>query len=143
MAPSAAVNPGSAVLDGPVAPATTPTCGFQPVICPASEAKMKTAAFVLVPSVTEKSVALPVPLKTWPVGDPPGMATLNGWVSGLPATLPTYSSLRSEWLAEIQKAPPVGLREMPQALIRVGSVIRATPGRSAIRLVARYAVLGL
>src|SRR4051812_27226375 len=143
MAPSVAVKPSSAVRDGGLAPAATPTCGFQPVIRPASEAKMNTAALVLVPSVTEKSVALPVLLKTWPVGDPPGMATLNGWVSPLPATSPAYSSLRSLWLAEIQKAPPVGLREMPQALTRVGSVIRATPGRSAIRLVARYAVLGL
>src|SRR3954453_18916132 len=143
MAPSVAANPASAVFDGPVAPGRTPTPGFQPVICPASEAKMKTAAFVLVPSVTEKSVALPVPLKTWPVGDPPGMATLNGWVSGLPAMLPAYSSLRSEWLAEIQNAPDVGLSEMPQALSRVGSVMRATPGWSEIRFVARYAVLGL
>src|SRR3954471_11886617 len=143
MAPSAAVNPASAVRDGGLAPAATPTCGFQPVICPASDAKMKTDGFVLVPSVTEKSVALPVPLKTWPVGDPPGMATLNGWVSGLPATLPAYSSLRSEWLAEIQNAPEVGLSEIPQALSRVGSVRRATPGWSEIRFVARNAVLGL
>src|SRR5437764_8799062 len=143
MAPSVAVKPGSAVLDGPVAPGTTPTWGFQPVICPASDAKMKTDGFALVPSVTVKSVALPVPLNTWPVGEPPGMATLNGWVSGLPATLPAYSSLRSEWLAEIQNAPDVGLSEMPQALSRVGSVRRATPGWSEIRFVARNAVLGL
>src|SRR3954447_21311862 len=127
MAPSVAVKPVSAVRDG-LTPPTTPTWGFQAVIRPASLAKMNTAGLVLVPSVTEKSVALPVPLNTWPVGDPPGMATLNGWVSGLPATLPPYSSLRSEWLAEIQKVPPVGLREMPQALTRVGSVIGATPG---------------
>src|SRR3954464_12875910 len=143
MAPSVAANPASAAFDRPVAPGRTPTPRFQPVICPASEAKMKTDGFVLVPSVTEKSVALPVPLKTWPVGEPPGMVTLNGWVSGLPATLPAYSSLRSEWLAEIQNAPEVGLSEMPQALSRVGSVRKATPGWAEIRLVARKAVLGL
>src|SRR2546430_11782099 len=60
------------------APGTTPTAGFQPVMEPFSEAKRKTAGLVLVPSVTAKS---DVPLKTWPVGAPPGMATLNGWRS--------------------------------------------------------------
>lgn len=98
---------------------------------------MNTDGLVLVPSVTRKSVALPVPLNTCPVGDPPGMATLNGWVIGLPATSPPYTSLRSVWLADTQNAPPFGLREMPQALTRVGSVTRATPGWSEIRSVAR------
>src|SRR5437764_14556354 len=130
MAPSVAVKPGSAVLDGPVAPGTTPTWGFQPVICPASDAKMKTDGFALVPSVTVKSVTLPVPLNTWPVGFPPGTATLNGWVIGLPLTSPAYTSLRLEPLADTQSVPPFGLREMPQAFTRVGSVIGATPGWS-------------
>src|SRR6478672_1857966 len=134
MAPSVAANPTSAVRDGGVAPAATPTAGFQPVIIPASEAKMKAAGRVLVPSVTAKSV---VPLNTCPVGDPPGIDTLNGWVRALPLTSPAYSSLRSEWLADTQKVPPVGLNEMPQALTSVGSVKRATPGRSAIRFVAK------
>src|SRR5262245_24690608 len=122
MAPSVAMNPTSAVFDGPVAPGTTPTAGFHPVISPASEAKMNTEALVLVPSVTEKSVVLPVPLKTCPVGAPPGTATLNGWPSALPLTSPGYTSLRSPPLDDTQKAPPVGLREMPQAFTRVGSV---------------------
>src|SRR5262245_30774673 len=142
MAPSVASNPTSAVLDGPVAPGTTPTPGFQPVIFPASDAKMKTEAFVFVPSVTEKSFVVPVPLNTCPVGEPPGTATLNGCVSGLPWTSPAYSSLWSEWLADTQKAPPFGLSEIPQAFTRVGSVIGATPGWSEIRLVASNAEFG-
>src|SRR4051812_24365927 len=97
-------------------------------MAPGSDAKMNTAALVLVPSVTVKSVALPVPLNTWPVGEPPGMATLNGWLIGLPFTSPPYTWLRSPPLDDTQNAPPLGLSEMPQALTRVGSVTGATPG---------------
>src|SRR5438874_12870397 len=114
MAPSVAVNPGSAVLDGGLAPGATPTWGFHPVTWPASDAKMKTAGLVLVPSVTEKSVVLPVLLNTCPVGAPPGMATLNGWLIGLPLTSPVYTSLRSAPLEETQK--DWGPTAMPQAL---------------------------
>jgi hypothetical protein len=88
------------------------TAGFQPVTAPDSDAKMNRAGPVAAPLVTTKS--LPA-LNTCPVGSPPGMFTLNGWVIGLPATLPPYTSLTSPWLDDTQKAPPVGLRETPQA----------------------------
>src|SRR5262249_37171699 len=97
-----------------------PTPGCQPVIAPVLEAKMNTAAAVLVPSVTEKSFELPVPmsgwlmLNTWPVGDPPGIVTLNGWKIALPWTSPRYSSLRPLPLDETQNAPLLGAAEMPQ-----------------------------
>src|SRR5262249_30977508 len=73
-------------------------------------------------------------LNTWPVGEPPGMVTLNGWLSGLPLTSPRYSSLTPPPLDETQNAPPLGLREIPQAFFRVGSTSRANPGRSDTRL---------
>src|SRR5262245_30842450 len=117
-----------------------PTVGFQPVIAPVREAKRNTDAAVLVPSVTEKAVELPLDmigwfgLNTWPVGDPPGMVTLKGALSGLPLTSPRYSSLRPPPLDETQNAPPLGLREIPQGFFRVGSTSRATPGRSDTRL---------
>src|SRR6476646_2469390 len=134
MAPSVAANPTSAVRDGGVAPAATPTAGFQPVIIPASDAKMKAAGRVPPPAEPAKSVVL---LNTCPVGAPPGMLTLNGWLIGLPLTSPPYTSLRSAPLDDTQKAPPSGFSEMPQALTRVGSVTRPMPGWSAIRSVAR------
>src|SRR2546423_578836 len=120
-----------------------PTVGFHPVIAPASEAKMNTAGLLAVPSVTIKSVVLPVPLNTCPVGESPGMVTLKGWVIGLPLTSPPYTSLRPPPLDETQKPPPLGLREMPQAFVKVGSVVGAIPGWSEIRSVARNTVLGL
>src|SRR5262245_57919844 len=128
MAPSVAVKPVSAKRDGGLAPATMPTLGFQPLMIPASEAKMNTAGLVVVPSEIMKSVVEPVELNTWPVGFPCGMTTLNGCVMGLPATSPAYSSLRPPPLEETQNAPPVGLREIPQAFTSVGSVTKATPG---------------
>src|SRR5262245_2998854 len=118
-----------------------PTPGFQPVIAPVKDAKMNTDAPVLVPSVTEKSVELPVPmigwlmLNTWPVGLPPGMVTLNGWLIALPLTSPRYSSLRPPLLDDTQNAPELGAAEMPQALIRVRSRFRATPTWSETRLI--------
>src|SRR5258708_1268708 len=120
-----------------------PTVGFQPVIAPVREAKMKTDAAVFVPSVTDNSVELPLDmtgwfgLNTWPVGDPPGMVTLKGALIGLPLRSPRYSSLTPPPLDETQKAPPLGLREMPQAFFRVGSWNWASPGRSDARLVCR------
>src|SRR5262249_6700523 len=118
-----------------------PTPGFQPKISPVREAKMNTAGAVFVPSVTEKSVELPLAmigwfgLNTWPVGGPPGMVTLRGALIGLPLRPPRYSPLTPPPADETQNAPPLGLREMPQALCRVESRSRASPGRSDTRLV--------
>src|SRR5262245_60044228 len=120
-----------------------PTPGFQPVIAPVLEAKTNTDAAVFVPSVTEKSVELPLAmigwfgLNTWPVGDPPWRVTLKGALIGLPLTPPRYSSLTPPPLDDTQNAPPLGLREIPQAFFRVGSRSRATPGRSDTRLVCK------
>src|SRR4051794_18029480 len=124
MALLVAWNPTSATVEGGV----PPTVGAHPVIAPDSDAKMKTAGAVVVPSVTRKSVVLPELLNTCPVGAPPGMVTLNGWVSGLPFTSPTYTSLLSVPLADTQNE--TGPTAMPQALTRVGSVIGATPAWS-------------
>src|SRR5258708_2250823 len=104
-----------------------PTVGFQPVIAPVREAKMKTDAAVFVPSVTDNSVELPLDmtgwfgLNTWPVGDPPGMVTLHGAPIGVPLTSPMYSALAPPPLDESQKPPPWSLREIPQALFGAGS----------------------
>src|SRR5262249_2153558 len=120
-----------------------PTPGCQPVIAPVLEAKMNTAGAVFVPSVTEKAFELPLDmigwfgLNTWPVGLPPGMVTLKGALIGLPLTSPRYSSLTPPPLDETQNAPPLGDREMPQGLCKVGSWSRASPGRSDARLVWR------
>src|SRR3954452_16229657 len=132
MAPSVAANPTSATFDG--GGLVGGTHGFQPVISPASDAKMNALGRVTPPPVTAKSFVL---LNTCPVGAPPGMLTLNGWPMALPFTSPVYTSLRSAPLADTQKAPPAEFSEMPQALTRVGSVIGATPGWSEIRSVAR------
>src|SRR4051812_37251846 len=105
MAPSVAANPTSATRDG--GGLDGGTAGFQPVIRPASDAKMNALGRVTPPAVTAKSVVL---LNTCPVGAPPGMVTLNGWVSGLPLASLPYTSLRSVPLAEIQTAPLVPLR---------------------------------
>src|SRR6187397_3138889 len=128
MAPSVAANPTSATRDGGGVVGGTP--GFQPVIMPASDAKMNALGRVTPPAVTAKSVVL---LNTCPVGAPPGMLTLNGWPIGLPLTSPVYTSLRSAPLADTQNAPAAEFSEMPQALTRVGSVIGATPGWSETR----------
>src|SRR5882762_966424 len=109
-----------------------PTPGFQPLIAPVREAKMNTDAAVFTPSVTEKAVELPLDmfgwfgLNTWPVGVPLGMFTLKGALIGFPLRSPRYSSLTPPPLDETQKAPPLGLREIPQAFFRVGSRSRAS-----------------
>src|SRR5262245_47589091 len=113
MAPSAAWNPTSAVRDGPGMLGTAPTPGFHPVIAPVFVAKRNTGAPLRAPSVTAKSVALPVPLNTWPVGAPPGIATLNGWLIALPLTSPPYNSLRPVPPADTQNVPTFGARAMP------------------------------
>src|SRR5262245_1387978 len=112
MAPSSAWKPISAnpesIPKGVGMGAPTP--GFQPVIAPVREAKMNTDAPVFVPSLTEKSVELPLDmigwfgLNTWPVGLPFGMITLKGALIGLPLTSPRYSSLRPAPLDETQNA---------------------------------------
>jgi len=69
-----------------VALPTAPTAGFQPEMTPASEAKMNSAAPLCLPWCTTKPL---VPLKTWPVGAPPGIFTTSGTgVSGLPPMAP-------------------------------------------------------
>src|SRR3954468_11504716 len=62
------------------------TLGFQPVIRPASDAKINVAGPDAVPLLTTKSV---VGLNPAPVGAPPGMWTASGetWI-GLPPTSP-------------------------------------------------------
>src|SRR5260370_38000375 len=113
-----------------------PTRGFQPAMAPVLEAKMNTDAPVFMPSVPEKSVELPLDmfgwfgLNTWPVGDPPGMVTLEGALIGLPLRSPRDSSLTPPPLDETQNAAPLRDREMPQPLCRVGSRSGASPGRS-------------
>src|SRR5262245_63525631 len=102
---------------------------------------MNTDAPVFVPSVTEKSAELPVPMIGWlmlntcPVGLPPGMFTLKGWKIALPLTSPRYSSLRPLPLDDTQNAPAFGAAEMPQALMRDGSKLSATPTWSETRLI--------
>src|SRR6476469_9741820 len=118
MAPSVAANPTSATRDG--GGVVGGTAGFQPVIMPASDAKMNALGRVTPPAVTAKSVVV---LNTCPVGAPPGMLTLNGWPIALPLTSPVYTSLRSAPLADTQNAPPAEVSEMPQAWTRVGSVM--------------------
>src|SRR5262245_2451481 len=128
MAPSVAWNPACARVDG----IGGGSAGFHPVTAPDSDAKIKTAGALAVPLVTTKSV---VSLNTCPVGAPPGMVTLNGASIALPSTSPVYTSLRSAPLDDTQNDR--GPTAMPQALTRLGSVVRATPGWSEIRSVAR------
>src|SRR5262245_10434564 len=125
MAPSAAWNAGWAEVN-------RGTFGFQPVTAPDSEAKMYAAGPLSTPLLTTKSA---VPLKTCPVGDPPGIVTLNGALIGLPLTSPVYTSLTPVPWDDAQNAS--GPTTRPQALTRVGSVIGATPGWSETRSVAR------
>src|SRR5262245_43488797 len=127
MAPSNAWKAGWALVDGPGGG----TLKFHPVTAPDSDAKMNAAGPLAAPLVTTKSV---VGLNTCPVGAPPGMVTLNGWLIGLPATSPVYTSLRFAPLDDTQKDR--GPTAMPHPLIRVESVTRATPGWSDTRSVA-------
>src|SRR5260370_37191996 len=99
-----------------------PTPGFQPVMVPLSVAKRNTDAPVCMPSVTEKSVELPVPmfgwlmLNTWPVGDPPGIITLNGWFIALPFTSPRHSSLSPPLVDGPHDAPECTAAGTPRAM---------------------------
>src|SRR5215468_10171228 len=119
------------MLNGPPG---VPTPGFHPVIAPPLDAKRNTEGPVCVPSVTEKSVEVPFDMIDWnglntvPVGLPPGIATSKRWLMGLPARSPRYRGLRPVPLSESQNAPPLGLSEIPQGLIRFASRISATPG---------------
>src|SRR5262249_49038474 len=118
--------------------------GVAPGLARGVDAKMNTDAPVFLPSVTVKSVELPVPmigwlmLNTWPVGDPPGMVTLKSCRIALPLTSPRYRGLRPVPLADTQNAPDAGAAEMPQALVRVGSWLWAAPAWSDTRFVCRH-----
>src|SRR6266511_3965977 len=64
------------------------TAGFQPVMFPVWDAKMKRDGAVGAPSGILKSVEL---LNTCPVGDPPGMVTTSGFLANVPPlTSPLY-----------------------------------------------------
>src|SRR5687768_17372339 len=84
------------------------TAALQPVMCPVSDAKMKRAGALKAPEETTKSE---VPLKTWPVGAPPGTVTVsvlftNGlMVPSVCVTSPLYTVLTSVARAESQKVP--------------------------------------
>ena len=68
------------------------------------------------------------PLKTVPVGAPPGMRTTSGSLAGgEPFTPPLYRAETSVPLSATQ-AGVVGPNDSPQALTRFGSVIMAMPG---------------
>src|SRR5262249_50223178 len=102
---------------------------------PFSVTKMNAAGLVPPPDGMVKSVVV---LDTWPVGEPLGMATtrvaiLIGW----PLTSPAYRVLTPCSLEDTQKAPLSGAREIPQALIRLGSRSSASPGMSDTRNVGR------
>src|SRR5262245_25658631 len=134
MAPSVAWKPAWAkreILNGPPG---APAPGNHPVIAPALDAKRNTAGPVFVPSVTEKSVELPLDMIDWnglntvPVGFPPGIVTSKRWLMGLPLRSPKYRGLRPVPLSDSQNAPPLGLSEIPHGLTRFASVISATPG---------------
>jgi hypothetical protein len=68
----------SVTVDGGLAPAATPTLGFQPSIPPFSEAKMKAAGPEWpAASCTTKSFGFVSPLDTWPVGAPEAIVTIR------------------------------------------------------------------
>jgi hypothetical protein len=117
------------------------------VTFPASEAKMKTDRPLVTPLLITKSAVFVSTLNTCPVGAPPKMLVgLNGTLVFTRAlvtpvaalvTSPLYKVVESPPLDDTQKAPPVALREIPQALIRLVSTTGAMPGWSATRSVAR------
>src|SRR3978361_1056608 len=94
----------------------------QPSMVPASVAKMKRDATMVVPTLTGKPVP---PLKTVPVG-PPGTATVRAAL----VPRPSYSvEVLVPWFEPHHGV--VGPALMPQPLTRLGSVVTAWPGRSA------------
>src|SRR3954447_18492866 len=69
------------------------TVGLQPVMVPASDEKRKRAAPELVPECTTNAVE--EPLKTAPVGAPPGIETVRGtFATAVLPTAPEYRSTR-------------------------------------------------
>ena len=75
-----------------------------------------------------------VELNTMPVGAPWGIATLSPPIAGtLPRTPPVYRLDTSAPLLLIHSGV-VGPAAMPHGFTRFGSVIRATPSISEIRL---------
>src|SRR5258707_7587077 len=140
MAPSVARKPGWANREMLNGPPGVPTPGFHPVIAPVRDEKRNTEGPVFVPSVTEKSVEVPLDMFDWnglntvPVGLPPGIVTSKRWLMGLPPTSPTYRGLRPVPLSDNQNAPALGLSVMPHGFFRFRSVISATPRWSDTRV---------
>src|SRR6185295_16215445 len=101
------------------------TLGAHAAIVPCSVAKRNRAGPETPPFVTMKS---PDPLKTMPVGLPPGMVTTSDW--GFP--LPSYS-VDTPVPPSATQTNPNGLNATPQPLTRFGSVCSAAPGTSETR----------
>src|SRR5205085_11994855 len=104
------------------------TFGFQAVIVPSSETKMKKAG-ALSPFAAWMTKSL-VPLNTWPVGAPRPLTSGGAgfWMNGDPFTPPRNSDAMPVPLSETQRVPPFGPSAIPHGLTRFGSVIWATPG---------------
>src|SRR6266545_3299880 len=119
-------------MDTAICAVVTDTAGAHPARVPVSVAKMTRAGAAAAPDETTKSA---LPLKTCPVGAPPGTWITKGvFAMELPFTSPAYSSLTPLPLAETPNVPPAGFDEIPQALTSIGSRIRA-PTWSETRLV--------
>src|SRR3954468_3388676 len=115
--------------------AWVPDAGFQAAMVPPTVAKMKFAG-ALVLGTTKPDEAL---LNVWPVTGAPGTLTICGEpagaaTTGLPLTAPEYS-VEVPLPALDTQIGESGPRDIPQALIRFGSVICAFPGWSETRLV--------
>src|ERR1700754_1963725 len=107
--------------------AWVPAAGFQAEMVPPTVAKRKFAG-ASVPGTTKPDAAL---LKVWPVTGPPGTLTISGEpagaaTTGLPFTAPEYSVEVPVPALDTQIGVFVP-RDIPQALIRFGSVISAFP----------------
>src|SRR5580700_6552989 len=107
---------------------------FQPEMVPSSVSKIKRLGPVVPPELTGNPV---VPFATVPVGaEMPatpfgaGILTISVWI--FPCA--SYSVDRPLLLSAIQKVLP-GKNDMPQGLIRLGSVTFARPGVSETKFV--------
>src|SRR5437763_3919887 len=127
---SAVCTAGCAWVDG----GRGGTPGFQPVMFPDSDAKMNRAAPDDIPECTTNPS---VPLKTWPVGSPPGMPTTSEEIEiGVFFRPPEYRLATSAPLSATHSGV-LGPAAMPQGLTRLASVTWASPGRSDTRFVCR------
>src|SRR4051794_30711945 len=105
--------------------------GFQAVMFPDSLANRNTDG-IFPFGVSSRNP--PLPLKTCPVGAPPGMSTTSGTIEkGAPPTAPRYSVVLSVPLSETHSGV-AGPALRPQGFTRLGSWTVATPGWSATRL---------